>query len=795
MRRIRIQFQSIQSGIATVFVCLILFTTLVLSFLSYQLSSATVRDTARDLASDLIKQVTRNINTYISSMENISLLVLNHQDIATYLTRETFDSPEEQREAEEAISGFLRSILASRKDITSINIFGYNGRFVSDRLNPELNPNIHIPYQSWFRAAKEAGGDVVVSSSHVQPLFKDEYRWVVSLSRELRSPDRTKGVGILLVDLNFSLLNDILSEIELGRRGYVFITDREGKIVYHPQQQLLYSNLKTEPIDDVLAIGTGSFITDEGKESRIYTVQDSGYGWKIVGVFHVRELTGNLQQMRWSFVAIGALCLIIAILLSLIVARTLTRPIKQLQEQMREVERGNFDIQVPVENTREIGSLARAFNLMVLHIKQLMGQIVKEQEFKRKSELNALQAQINPHFLYNTLDSIIWMAEAKKFEEVVLMTSALAKLFRSSIGKGQELVPIHNEIEHIRNYLTIQKIRYQDKLDFHIDVEPDILPYRTIKLLLQPLVENAIYHGIKNKYGQGFIRITGQRDGNRIVFQVADNGVGMDETKLSSLLSPGRKSKDGKGLGIYNVNERIRLYFGPEYGLSFASEPDKGTTVTVTIAAVPPEKEAGGAPEGGEGSENGGVSGDGSGLGKGRVQNEGRAMKGEGKPEVGGGAAEGAPKGDEGSATGVVPRDGVVPNDGVVPKDGVVPNDGVVPKDGVVPNDGVVPKDGVVPNDGKSPKGAGPPEEEGMSVPKHGGRKQATEGSGQRKDGLGSGESFQQGRDKMAGRQEHDSQSKTDLEENHPLDVTDPAVRIRPVPVQRRLAVRALRQD
>ncbi|UUZ97402.1 sensor histidine kinase [Paenibacillus sp. P25] len=214
--------------------------------------------------------------------------------------------------------------------------------------------------------------------------------------------------------------------------------------------------------------------------------------------------------------------------MSVFLSRRLSRPILQLQERMKEVEKGNFDIQVPVGNTREIGRLARTFNLMVGRIKELMAQVVEEQEFKRKTELSALQAQINPHFLYNTLDSIIWMAESKKSEEVVLMTSALSKLFRASISKGEELVPIRNEMEHIFNYLTIQKIRYRDKLEFHIDTDPDILHFQTLKIVLQPIVENAIYHGIKNKYGVGVIRITGEKRDGEIRLQVIDNGVGME---------------------------------------------------------------------------------------------------------------------------------------------------------------------------------------------------------------------------------------------------------------------------
>ncbi|MEX2416617.1 MAG: sensor histidine kinase, partial [Paenibacillaceae bacterium] len=218
----------------------------------------------------------------------------------------------------------------------------------------------------------------------------------------------------------------------------------------------------------------------------------------------------------------------------------------------------------------------------------LMSQVVKEQEFKRKSEISALQAQINPHFLYNTLDSIVWMAEAKKSEEVVLMTSALARLFRSSISKGRELVLIQTELEHITNYLTIQQMRYRDKLTFHIDVAPKILNYLTLNILLQPLVENAIYHGIKNKSGIGVITIRGCEDQDKVIFHVIDNGVGMDEATIARILS-NQAASERRGMGVANVHERIQLYFGDAFGLSYESEPDVGTSVIIRIPKIDPD--------------------------------------------------------------------------------------------------------------------------------------------------------------------------------------------------------------
>ncbi|WP_225446293.1 cache domain-containing sensor histidine kinase [Paenibacillus rhizovicinus] len=564
-----------------------------MSVTSYYLSRESVQSNTQSYTTELVKQVNKNIKSYVNGMTYMSDLVANNRTVQAYFSS-SYGSESEEATMKEGIADFLGSMLVSRTDISSVNIFGNNDRYVLGRKGLELNPYTDIKAMKWYRDALAAGGENVISSSHVQPIFKDHYPWVVSLSRELVGPDGDQ-LGVFLVDLNFSVMNDMLKDIKLGQRGYVFIVDGNGKIVYHPQQQLIYSKLKSEMIDKVLAVKSGSFTSDEGRDSRMYTVQDSDFGWKIVGVSYVNELVANQDNMRLSFAILGLICIVIAILIAVILSQRVSRPIRQLEKYMKEVEKGNFDLHVPVPRTIEIGRLARAFNLMVGKIKELMSQVISDQEQKRQSEINALQAQINPHFLYNTLDSIVWMAQSNKNQEVIAMTSALAKLFRASISKGEELVPIRNEIEHIANYLKIQKMRYSDKLDYLIEVGDSVQHFLTIKVILQPIVENAIYHGIKKKRGPGWITITSEETEHDIALIVEDNGSGMDEETVRTLLFPAAKRAEGRGVGIRNVHERLQLYFGMQYGLSYKSLPGEGTTVTIRFpknkAAAPQESE------------------------------------------------------------------------------------------------------------------------------------------------------------------------------------------------------------
>ncbi|QJD82223.1 cache domain-containing sensor histidine kinase [Cohnella herbarum] len=577
------RLRSIQTNMVLAFVILILITILIMSITSYYLTKEAVKSKAQAYTTELVKQVNNNIKSYVNGMKSMSDLVVGNHAVQQYLSTTHFNSLLEEKKAKEAVADMLGSMLVSRTDISSVNVIGYGGQFVSGRKDLELNPYIDLTSLNWYKHAKEAGGDSVISPSHVQPVFKDRYPWVVSLSRELISRDGQTKLGVFLVDLNFSVMNDMVKEIRLGQRGYLFIVDSSGKIVYHPQQQLIYSNLKSEMIDKVLEIKNGTFTSDEGSNSRMYTVRDSDFGWKIVGVSYVNELVDNQNEVRLSFIILGLIVIILAFIISIFLSRRVNRPIKRLQDHMKEVEKGNFDIHVEVPTTIEIGRLARAFNMMVGKIKELMSQVVQDQEQKRKSEINALQAQINPHFLYNTLDSIVWMAENDKSREVVLMTSALAKLFRASISKGEELVSIRTEIEHITNYLMIQKMRYKNKLDYEIEIHDSVRNYLTIKVILQPIVENAIYHGIKMKQGPGLITISAEETDTDIYLIVEDNGKGMDEEKLRTLLLPSPDAEEGRGVGVRNVHERLQLYFGAQYGLSYKSVPGEGTTVHIRM--------------------------------------------------------------------------------------------------------------------------------------------------------------------------------------------------------------------
>ena len=605
----RNRLRSIQTTIVLAFGALVLAMALMMAVLSYTFTQDAVEQNSVGYTQLLVAEIQTNIDSYVTHMENMAEVVQLNAQVQRYLSAVGSMSESEDRQYRDRISGFLSNIAHTRNDVSLILLVDTRGRIITQDPGIRLRSPLALEEESWFNNAWEAGGKPVISSPHVQNIVKGRYRWVITLSRTVNDLTTGRRLGVLLIDLNFSVISDLVNNISLGKKGYLFIVDPEGGIVYHPRQELLYSDLEREPIERVLAARTGSFTVAGDRGARIYTVDTSREtGWRTVGVNYVSDLVRNRPTIQRYYLYGTLVCVAVAIIVAAMISFRLSRPIMRLRKSMQAVEQGNFDVSAEVIGHNEIAALARDFNIMVAQIKELMRRSAAQQEQKRKSELLALQNQITPHFLYNTLDSVIWMAEGRQYSNVITTISALARLLRLSISRGDELITIHDEIEHIRSYLTIQKLRYKDKLDFVVEVDSAVMPLLTPKVILQPLVENAIYHGIKNKEGTGRVLITGRRSDGAVEISVADDGIGMSQERRQSLLTgrlddreaaaatpaprpgAGHHSSFHHGrstrVGVRNVHERIQLYFGPRYGLSFHANNGAGTIVIVRLPVV-----------------------------------------------------------------------------------------------------------------------------------------------------------------------------------------------------------------
>lgn len=573
-------FKSVRTTMLFLFSLLIVITMAIFLFISVNYTKRTVLENSTDYTYRLVRQVNRDIDSYINYMENISAMVIQGGDVQRYLFTEM--PKEDREEAYGRIVTQFNTVVETRQDISNIAVVTPERNYIINDGKDTLNENVALQDVEWYEEALE-GEKSILTSSHVQHVIRNNYKWVVTLSKGIKNPTTGKNGGVFFIDLNYKLLKDLCENNSLATNSYLFIMDKSGRIIYHPKQQLLYNGLMEERTEEVLSCSSDYFVTKEGG-GKLYTISVSEKtGWRVVGVADVSELMRNRKDTEYIYMLTAAVLLCIAMILATFFATAITRPIKELKESMKEVEKGNFHTDVPIRSDSEIDSLGNSFNLMTARIRQLMEQNIYEQEEKRKSEMKALRSQINPHFLYNTLDSIIWMAEGGKNKEVVRMTSALAKLLRQSISNDNEMIPLEKEINYAGSYLTIQKMRYKDKLEYEIEVEEEIKKEEVINLILQPLVENAIYHGIKYKGSKGLIRIVGYGEGDRIILKITDNGIGMDAETLERIFDKSKESEGRNGVGVYNVQTRIRLYYGPEYGLRFESVPGEGTEVTITI--------------------------------------------------------------------------------------------------------------------------------------------------------------------------------------------------------------------
>jgi two-component system sensor histidine kinase YesM len=571
---------SMQSIITFYFTLLIATGMILMSVILYNKFYQTTKTNASISTSQIMDQVNVNLGYYLKGMNEVSYLVNSELNNGV-------------SSGQDNIQTVLQMALRLRRDIVTLAVFSENGNLIKTSAATKLKNGLKVQAEDWFKTAKMKPEKLHFSSPHVENLFAEKHPWVVSLSSETKIDDKGKiSKGILLVNMNFSAIDELCSNVGLGKRGYMYIIDKSGNIIYHPQQQMIYAGLKKEDIGFAVKQEAGNYIQNYNGEQAVVSIKNVKYtGWKLVGISYYNDVITTKNDIYYYFVFILLTSIFIMSFISMIMSARISRPLKKLEKLMMKVEKGEFDIYAEVEGEYEVRHLSKTFNLMISQIRLLMDQIVKEQEQKRKSEIKALQAQINPHFLYNTLDSIVWMAENDKNLGVVKMVTALANLFRISISRGGDIIDIEGEIEHARSYLIIQQIRYGDKFDFFIEETPlAMLHYKTLKIILQPIIENAIYHGIKLMVDMGHISISSKIINNKVCITVADNGVGMSPEKVAKLLIKEAKNKNSSGIGVRNVHERIQLYYGNEYGLEIESEIDEGTIVKIWLPIIEGEE-------------------------------------------------------------------------------------------------------------------------------------------------------------------------------------------------------------
>ena len=500
--------------------------------------------------------------------------------------REVADGMEDRGGADSRQSdSSLRLSAGAMENLSALLLLDEYGNPVLGLPSAESKKTCRLTSMDWFNQARTAGlGETVFSRPHVQNLYPGEYPWVVSVTRKVRYwQDDLPHTGILMADMRLEPLEDICRSVTLGDTGYLYILDDSGNIIYHPEQKLMSLELISK--ENILSEDTQS-----EDQSMVLAQTIEGTNWKLTASVTSDDVakysTAFISRVTWVVIALTAGVLLVALWLSM----RIVQPLTDIQVSMQRIERNLDDnrMSLPEEGFAEYASLAHSYNVMLRRIRGLMQETVDRQEQLRRMEIGALQEQINPHFLYNTLDSIVRVMETGRTPEAIEMVQALAKLFRLSINNGDYFLTVEQEMDYARNYLTIQQVRYKKRFKYELYMDESIKDLPCPKIILQPLIENSLKHGMSDMPGCTLI-VRARQEGYNIVLSVEDDGLGIPPEKLKKLQEMLRDDsnimvkKSRYGIGLRNTNRRIKLLYGSDYGLTIESEVEERTCVTITF--------------------------------------------------------------------------------------------------------------------------------------------------------------------------------------------------------------------
>lgn len=634
---------TIQGTILMAFTIISFVLLMILGLVLYQLFARRMRTSSVESTEQIVQQSVINLEDYLANMRRISDAVYYNVIKNADLSTDSID-----REMDLIYEAHLEHLV-------SMALFTADGRLISSSPIATTKENLDVTTQSWFTEALRKTDNLHFSTPHVENLFLDpayRYRWVISLSRAVEIYENgTPTMGVLLVDMNYSTIDRMMERINQDSSGqYIYLTDSSGSLIYHPKQmQINYGILRENNINEAHYQDGHHQELYLGTRRQVLLNSVSYTGWKMIAVIPASAYGVDAASLRFVVILLVSISLLVMIFVNQIVSRQISLPLNRLNRSIKRMEGGDVVPEdIYVGGSEEVEHLGRTLRSSMTRINQLMDDIVIEQEEKRKSEMDALQSQINPHFLYNTLDSIVWMIEGEHNKDAVFMVTQLASLFRISLSRGKNIIPLAQELKHAENYMNIQKVRYKNNFSVVFDIDENIRDYLSVKLIIQPILENAIYYGVgdmdpddgaeirirgwlipdteNEKSGEGdaahgqtydaasgpvAARTARQPDpteanaGDRahrqmiqamsvgdIYIAVSDNGYGMPPEVCENLLKDDEESrqrvpKHGSGVGLVNVHNRIRIRFGAQYGLMAASEPDEGTTITIHLPAIP----------------------------------------------------------------------------------------------------------------------------------------------------------------------------------------------------------------
>lgn len=590
LRNVRMQYKLLLA-----FVLVSLIPLLVSGFYSINLSNQTIRQKTGAYSQELVSQVSKNLDSRLQSIKDYSDDFIFSADINRRLYGYPAKSPLSQLTVRNFFSIQLQLRFLNMSSVDDALMIFYKDRTAGSYDLSHLAENYHWSKEDLTRiiAMNEAPGNTRNITLSVASLAGTGQTYII-LGRKIIQAATGEIYGHLLIAIRPEYFSDIFVDTRIGEDSQICMIDQSGTVLSSLTPDLpIGQRFPDASLFEQIAAGTATHDSFQfqlaGTEMQV-TIADIGTsGLRAILLVPVSYLDTENAQFINQILILTLVILALSVTLAVVMARGIAAPLQQLAANMTRFGEGG-SYQARTDNrSDEIGDLEKSFDNMTRAIQELVARIEEENRIRRLSELRVLEYQINPHFLYNTLDSINWMAQKGSQPEVGAMITALARFYRLGLSKGKETYSIQDEIDHIRNYLLLTQLRQRDKFQFEIDVEPEILGFKTLRIILLPLVENAIKYGIRSlPPGTGLIRITGRLQGDQIILTVTDNGKGVEPERLrfinDSLSAQQEISEDENGFGLLNVSQRLRLNYGEAYGVVLTSEPGQGTTSKINIS-------------------------------------------------------------------------------------------------------------------------------------------------------------------------------------------------------------------
>lgn len=607
------------------FLVFLVIITLPLSFIgliSFKSYSDSIQSNTIAYSEKLIDQMMDGIDGYIEDMKRISSMPAYVQDIRQNLiSSNRYYEQKQQMEGDGNVSvapGDLNLLLSIQRGIESNISFinniksGANSVYIFDKYgngyysarNGGVRLNLEESYKYWNGHSGDSGGEALLFGTQAYTSNLQSTRYAFAVVRRIMD-ESWNPIGLIAVEANVSMLKSQVDELDKVTHGQSLIVDEQGNVIYDSAQRQLAANISDSPLFQEAQGRSGSFYdTVNGRERLNIFSASNKTNWKVIISIPVDELTRSVKVTRNATLAATFFIIVLALAVSLFLSFALTKPLTRMIRLMKKVQGGDLDVEFTVQRRDEIGLLGHQFNRMLARIRQLIDDIYRIGEQKKEAELQALQSQINPHFIYNTLESIRMTAELNDDVEAADMISILGKMLRYSTGDVSGGATLRQELTYVGHYVELLNCRYPGRFTLTVDVPPELDNYRLIKLLFQPIIENAAYHGLDDGKPQMHLGISCEMKEQALVFHITDDGCGMDKETLDRLNealrneSPPKKGLDG-GIGLKNVQQRVRVHYGGAFGLEVRSTLGEGTDVCLTLPRPEREREAGVEIEGG----------------------------------------------------------------------------------------------------------------------------------------------------------------------------------------------------